>query len=113
MLLPRKDNHSVVFPGARKVYVILLDVPFEFFCEDILSRDARQFAERRRRKYHSACLALLLRPAIWQNFNNVDHGRRIPFLNRYSIITTATAITPVLHRFGNKSGHGDRLLMRR
>ena len=80
----RSSNSQMIVapPGARKVYVTLLDVPFQFFYEDILFLDARQFIERRQRKHHFACRALLLRPIHEQNFRFVHQGRRIPLLKR-------------------------------
>lgn len=60
--------------------MILLDVPFQFFCEDTRSLDARQFIERWQHKYHSACWALLLRPAFGQKFRYVHLRSQNSFL---------------------------------
>jgi len=78
-----------------------LGVHVQFFCEEILRLDAGRLVERRQRKYHSACLASLLRPAIRQKFQYIRQGGRIPFfeevLHHYYGIT-ANTITAVVNR---------------
>lgn len=88
----------VASPGARNVYVSPLGVHVQFFCKEILRLDASRLVERRQRKYHSACLASLLRPALRQRFQYIRQGGRIPFLKRCFIIITANTITAVVCR---------------